>query len=702
MAGAQPTSAWDLTALLNAADPRAPRPERHLWFVRLLEWLRHDPPRRPAPDATPTPLLRLRHLLNVLEQHPPHRAAVQGLVQAFWREVDAAALFADFGFPHRVHLSGELLRRLRERVLPGTPDTTDLAELFPLLFTASDAAWIEALDADTLRRLATLMAPRDEAEPVAADATPAAPDADAGDDGITASGAPAAGALGATALPAPRPAARWRDTMADAVTLLVSAVHGAGLSPPLRRRMSPALLVEEPFRQLTRASERLRDAELAGDPTALLREALYLRALLAACRHAADSIEEHLEEFGVSVDIVHDTEQLRRRTLRIERLLDCLVSPEPARELQLLTLQLVQDLHERQGVRSLLAAQYGPLARKMTERSAETGEHYITRDRAEYAAMFRRAAGGGTVMAGTTFVKFAIAGLGLTAFWSGLLAGLNYAASFVAIMLLHFTVATKQPAMTAPAMAARLRGSHRDEEAFVDEVVHLIRSQSAGILGNLALVAPLVLALQALAWGLTDAPLVDAKQAVYALHHLTLLGPTPLYAAFTGVLLFASSVIAGWVENWFVFNRLDSAIAWNPRIVARLGAARAMRWAAWARANVSGLAANVSLGLMLGLTPAVAGFFALPLDVRHVTLSTGQLAAAAGALGWGLVGEPAFWWCVAGIAVTGLLNVGVSFYLAFRLALRARGLQFKERAHLAAAIRRRIRRRPLSLLVPER
>ena len=64
------------------------------------------------------------------------------------------------------------------------------------------------------------------------------------------------------------------------------------------------------------------------------------------------------------------------------------------------------------------------------------------------------------------------------------------------------------------------------------------------------------------------------------LESLTLLGPTAFYAAFTGVLLFASSLIAGWAENWFVLHRLDSAIAWNPRIVARLGQARAQRWAA--------------------------------------------------------------------------------------------------------------------------
>jgi hypothetical protein len=164
LGGAQSTSAWDLTALLNAADARAPRPERHLWLARLLEWLRHDPPRRSAEATTPAPLLRLRHLLNVLEQHPPHRAAVQALVQRFWSEIDAAALFAEFGFPQRVHLAGELIRRLRERVLPSTPDTTDLAELFPLLFDSDDAEWIAAIDEPTLQRLAALLAPSGEGE----------------------------------------------------------------------------------------------------------------------------------------------------------------------------------------------------------------------------------------------------------------------------------------------------------------------------------------------------------------------------------------------------------------------------------------------------------------------------------------------------------------------------------------------------------
>ena len=230
--------------------------------------------------------------------------------------------------------------------------------------------------------------------------------------------------------------------------------------------------------------------------------------------------------------------------------------------------------------------------------------------------MLRRAAGGGMVIAGTTFLKFAIAAIGLSAFWGGFFAGVNYAASFVLIMLLHWTVATKQPAMTAPAMAASLpRGgsaSDTEVESFVDRVVQLIRSQVAAIAGNLALCFPLVLAAQLLAKAVFGLPLIDETDAKYVLGSITLLGPTALFAAFTGVLLFASSLVAGWAENWFVLHRLDSAIAWNPRIVARLGAARAMRWSRWWRANVSGLAANISLGMMLGMVPALLGFFRHP------------------------------------------------------------------------------------------
>jgi site-specific recombinase len=258
--------------------------------------------------------------------------------------------------------------------------------------------------------------------------------------------------------------------------------------------------------------------------------------------------------------------------------------------------------------------------------------------------------------------------------------------------------------MTAPAMADKLTDVSDDAavDSFVDEVAHLIRSQAAGIFGNLAAVTPLVLLAQYASWLAFGAPLIDHRTATHVLESITLLGPTALFAAFTGVLLFASSLIAGWVENWFVWHRIDSAITWNPRIVARLGPARARRWGAYWRANISGFAANISLGMMLGVVPVVALFFGLPIEVRHVTLSTGQLAAALGTEGVELLRHAPFWWCVAGIAVTAVLNLTVSFLLAFRVALRSRGIRLADRSRIYRAIRARLRQRPLSFLWPPR
>ena len=654
------TSAWDLTALVNAADAKAGQAERHLWLVRLMEWLRHAPRARTATEAkTPLPLLRLRQLLHVVEQHPAVREQVQGLLAGFWRDIDAPALFADFGFGTRLSLRSELVTRIRRRLLPGTPQTADLAELFQLLFEPADAHWLAAIDADTLSRVAALLA---------------------------------------------TPEAAWRAHLLEAITILVSAVHASGYAPALRQRMDRALLAHEPFRQLTMCSNALRRALAEGTRDDVLQQALLLRAMLDACRRAAATVADHLEAYGVSVDIVYELDQLEARTRRIEMLLDCVLAPQPQPELLRLLQELVRVAEQQRGVRAVLARHYSLLARQVAERNAETGTHYITRDRAEWRQMLRDAAGGGAVIAGTTFAKFAVAAVGLSAFWTGFWSGTTYAASFVIVMLLHWTVATKQPAMTAPAMAASLptgRSSSDEEvEAFVDRVAQLIRSQTAGIVGNLVICGPLVLALQWLAIGVMGQPLVGPADAEYVLHSLTLLGPSALFAAFTGVLLVASSLIAGWAENWFVYHRLDSAIAWNPRIVARLGAARARRWSAWWRANISGVAANVSLGMMLGLVPALAAFVGLPIEVRHVTLSTGQLGAALGALGFGLLAEPVFWWCVAGIACTGVLNLSVSFGLAFKVALRSRGVRVQDRARIGRAIRHRLRTQPMSFLRP--
>jgi site-specific recombinase len=89
------------------------------------------------------------------------------------------------------------------------------------------------------------------------------------------------------------------------------------------------------------------------------------------------------------------------------------------------------------------------------------------------------------------------------------------------------------------------------------------------------------------------------------------------------------------------------------------------------------------------MTPVIAQFFGLPLDVRHVTLSTATLTAAVVSLGWQVFATPQFWLAVAGILAIGLLNVGVAFACALGLALRARDVPKRVRRLVFRAVMRR-------------
>jgi len=160
-------------------------------------------------------------------------------------------------------------------------------------------------------------------------------------------------------------------------------------------------------------------------------------------------------------------------------------------------------------------------------------------------------------------------------------------------------------------------------------------------------------------------------------------------------------VVGGWVDNFSVYHRLPQAIRDHPwREV--LGRERLARWGDLFARNVSGWGTNIALGFLLGMTPVIGVFLGLPLQVRHVTLSTGQLALATatfhnGALdvGWLLRG-------VAGIAAMFVLNLGVSFLLSLFTAARAYRLRPREVAFLLGEIGRGFLRAPGEFLLPPR
>ena len=651
----------DLRTLLNSLDPEADLARRHVWLIQLFEWLRGDE------RSTQACAARLQTFMVAVQAQPELEARLKAWWQKLVETVEVTTLLADFGFAPRTAFFSELAERLRRKLLPGTPETIDTSELFPLVApTRFDAQWMAALPDEQVSQLAHVLTTDTHADTL-----------------------------------------RWQLCLMDALTYCTAQIRATGFAPQLRLRMDRANDDDRAFHALSGDVDAFRAAFFGPvrDEAALQAAIDQYRTRLDTCRQAINGVYDHLDKNGISVGMVFMLRQLRERILRVRELLDALVTPTPAVAALKLLARRVTIGQDSKSIGALISANSTLLSAKMAERSAETGEHYITRYRGDYRDMLGKAMGGGAITALTTLLKFMVVAVGLSAFWSGFWAGLVYAVSFVVIQLLHLTLATKQPAMTAPAMAAKLKDIDSPQapnsiEVFVDEVTHLVRSQVAAVFGNIFMVVPTVLLVNVLVQLLMGQPMISHKEAVHVLDTLTLLGPTLFWAAFTGLILFSAALIGGWIENWFVLHRLDSAMAHNPRFTALLGAERAARWSLFMRGNISGFASNISLGFLLGLIPAFTGFFGLELQARHVTLSSGQLAAAGASLGVDALSLPAFWWCVAAIPLIGALNLGVSFYCAFRLALQAHNVNRVDRARIRRVIWARWRRNPRSFFVP--
>jgi len=654
--------------LVTAARADAPQAARLEWLEQVAGWVRTRG-REPAAGegAGGSPAVRLKFLLQVLDRNPERRAEVARSLRTTFRELNAVPLLCETGLPRANAFFQELWGRIAGKFLPVPPASPDLATLFLRAFPdASDARWIAALPGELLAAL----------------------------DGLLHEGAEGADA---------DPWASLKRDAEDALVVLASQVQAIGLSARVRRRLATGRTLDYPLTGLVASVREFVEATPGSAAATEARAVLASR--MARCRRALAEVHGHLESYGVSIDLVYQLERARIALGRMETLVALRagggVEPYAAARF---AARLVRASAAQDSVRVLLAENGRLLARRVVESARRTGEHYITRDAAEYRAMLWSAAIGGAMTGLTVLVKLATVGHGLPPFIEGLAASLNYALSFVAIMLLHGTLATKQPAMTAATLAAKLGSGQgrRRLRGFVDEVADLIRSQVAAIAGNLLLVAPAALALQGLLLLAGGGHLPDREHALHYVESLSVFGPTLVYAAFTGVLLWLSAIIAGWFENWATYRRLPEAIAHAPRLVAWLGPERAGRLAGVIEANVAGIGGNVALGFLLGMTPELAGFFGIPLEVRHVTLSTGQLALASFAYGAGIFGQSAFWLAVAGIVAIGFLNLTVSFGLALWVAVRATGVGAVSRRRLRRAIFARLAASPRDFLLPPR
>ena len=602
-------------------------------------------------------------LVDALNADPEWKARFQAALGALLAETDATALFGETGIPSERGFFAELSNRVSSRLLPEPRDDRDLSRIVRRLFKSPDD--VEALrerDPRVFHGLVELFA-----------------------------------GAGAEAW------APMRQGFADGFRLLAARVLAHGLSRDLRARGTGKRVADSPFYRVKSSADALLATWAMGGDMRVVSAAF--RKNSGECRKEARAVQQGLEHAGVSVQSVFDLEVVDRCLTRMALMAD-VIDAAPGIETSVaahrLLVRLATLAQQDRSVRHLVKWNLHLLDRKIVERSGETGEHYVATDRKDYRHIWAAAAGGGALTVLTAAIKMAVHHFGLAPFPESFLYGLNYAVSFLLLQTFGLILATKQPAMTAAALA-KIISTHEGEdrlERVATFFSHLTSSQLAAAAANVLAVAAGATLFDGL-WRLAAGhAFLDPEVAAHTFETLSPLDSgTVFFAALTGVLLWMGSVAGGWFENWVTVHRLPEALAGRkPRGMLTMG--RLQRIGAALSRNAAGWGTNVSLGFLLGFAPAVGRFFGIPFDVRHVTLSTGTLALSAAGLGerWLLGGW--FFRALGGIAVMFVLNLTVSFTLSLVNAARAFEMTNEDLWGVLKHVFTHFRKNPLSFVLP--
>ena len=431
--------------------------------------------------------------------------------------------------------------------------------------------------------------------------------------------------------------------------------------------------------------------------------------LLDRCDQCIGYIREHHSQRGASLHQTYMLLLLANRMERMSILVDLVDKDhrfDVGKFVELFRM-LVRNENRKNSILEFMSQSLGYLAYQIAEHKGAKGNKYITSTWTEYRAMVWSAMGGGAWVCLVVLIKNLLIRLPMAIFWHGFAYSINYSLGFILIEETHTTLATKQPAFTASAVASSLdtrKNTHQPNlYNLAVTVAKVSRSQIASFAGNLLIVFPGV---WLLAWGyekLFGAKLVSGETAAHMLRDqhpwesLSL-----LYACNTGVFLFLSGIIAGYVQNKIQYSQVSRRLQTHPLLRLSMRPERLRRLSDYVEKHAGSLIGNISLGFRLGMAGFIGEIFGSRFDIRHITISAGNVSLAVYGLGFAHVRT---WYLVTvllGVLGIGFLNFLVSFSLAFIVAVRSRGVRIREYPEFLGILWRYFRSSPLDFIRPRR
>lgn len=582
-------------------------------------------------------------------------------------------LFSDTGILSLDGFWNQLNQRIGAHILPLIPDPQQLQELFRKVFYhRTDKYWLDYFDAADWQRLFSILNQGHSNQPEKT---------------------------------------RIKDELIKALTILSYRISGIGLHPEFINAQPELMEYESPFLVQNREiNEFIQEYKKRYNTVALVDsitppDASQALVMLEQCHDVAAKVRRSTRRIGVSVSLTYMLALLEQCLERVEILLNMVMDDDDLRykSIGLFIADITEAIYSERSVRALLATNSELLALQVTENASKTGEHYVSTDKQGFLAMYKSAAGAGVIIAIMATLKTLMARVSMAPLMQAFSYSMNYSLGFMLIHVLHFTVATKQPAMTAAALAATVQQRKGTKMAQIAElaalIVNIIRTQFVAILGNISIAIP-VAALIALTWDYAlHEPLMTHAKAAKTLHDLNPFTSLAIpHAAIAGVCLFLSGLLAGYFDNMAVYRKVGPRLKADVRLAQLMGQQRLLRFSDYIERNLGALAGNFMFGIMLGSMGTLGFILGLPLDIRHIAFASANFIQGLININGPDVGLIVV--SFLGVLLIGLTNLFVSFSLTIIVALRARRVRFEQWKPLAKLVMTHFLTRPSDFFWP--
>ncbi|HEY8119041.1 MAG TPA: site-specific recombinase [Methylophilaceae bacterium] len=620
--------------------------------------------RPPKPHQAEHAANAIQALCHVLNSNPQLTELLRDSILSLLGKKKPVSLYVDSGIQPSSGFFSEMSRRFGHKLLPAAIDPAYLKDLFALIFPqAGDELWVLAVPDEIWLELLHCL-----------DFT------NAPDEMLLA----------------------CQQNLLDALQVLSYRLSASGLEPELIRNHPELEDHSSPFiMQNVELDDFLRGEVDEG------QDAKHILVMLDQCREVIGKIRRNSSQTGTNLHLTFLLQRMSQQIQRLECLLDILVNLRLGENTDIAFIHLFKTLVSAECHKNDMRLHWREnmelLALRVTENASRTGEHYITENRREYFELMRSAMGAGLIIGVMAMIKVMLASQHYAPLTEAICFSLNYGLGFVLIHILHFTVATKQPAMTAAAIAASIDasdGKAKEMSNLVDIIAQMMRSQIIAIIGNVIIVIPMAMLIALLIHTLSGHHFVTPEKALKLLKDVDPLHSGALiYAGIAGVCLFLSGLIAGYHDNIAIYNKIPQRLRALRWLQSLLGEPRLNRVAEYIENNLGALAGNFYFGCLLGGMSAIGVLLGLPVDIRHITFSSAFVGFSTVGLDFA-VGWQTLLTAAIGLTLIGALNLTVSFSLALYVAMKSRKVSFLQWRLLVTALLTRMVQEPRQFFLP--